>query len=149
MNRLKEIRKEKNITQLEIANYLKIKQNSYSQYETGKRDLPTLTLKKLANYLNTNLDYIFNLTHVKENYPQSKIVKINNNMNRLKELREDRDLYQKDIAKVINMTQTAYSTYETGLCDIPNRILINLANFYNVSIDYILYMTDERKPFNR
>lgn len=68
-------------------------------------------------------------------------------MNRLKELREDKDLYQKDIAKVLNMSQTGYSQYETETNDIPTEILKKLAKYYNTSIDYILYLTDERKPY--
>ncbi len=68
-------------------------------------------------------------------------------MNRLKELREDKDLFQKDIAKYLNMSQTGYSQYETETNDIPTEILRNLADYYNTSIDYILYRTDERKPY--
>lgn len=68
-------------------------------------------------------------------------------MNRLRDLRENRDLYQKDIAKILNMSQTGYSQYETETNDIPTEILKKLADFYSVSIDYILYRTDERKPY--
>ena len=68
-------------------------------------------------------------------------------MNRLKELREDKDLFQKDIAKYLNMSQTGYSQYETETNDIPTEILRNLADYYNTSIDYLLYRTDERKPY--
>ena len=70
-------------------------------------------------------------------------------MNRLKDLREDRDLLQKDIAKVLNMSQTGYSKYEVGTNDIPTKILIQLAKFYNTSVDYILGLTDETKPYRR
>jgi len=68
---------------------------------------------------------------------------------RIRELREDRDLTQKQIAKLLNMSQTGYSQYETGKNDIPTKILIELANFYNTSIDYILGLTNETKPYNR
>lgn len=68
-------------------------------------------------------------------------------MNRLKELREDKDMFQKDIAKYLNMSQTGYSQYETETNDIPTEILRNLADYYDTSIDYILYRTDERKPY--
>ncbi len=68
-------------------------------------------------------------------------------MNRLRELRENRDLYQKDLAKILNMSQTGYSQYETETNDIPTEILKKLASFYGVSIDYLLYCTDERKPY--
>ncbi len=68
-------------------------------------------------------------------------------MNRLKELREDKDLFQKDIAKYLNMSQTGYSQYETETNDIPTEVLKNIADFYDTSIDYLLYRTDERKPY--
>lgn len=68
-------------------------------------------------------------------------------MNRLRDLREDKDLYQKDVAKVLNMSQTGYSQYETETNDIPTDILRKLAKFYGTSIDYILCQTDERKPY--
>ncbi len=70
-------------------------------------------------------------------------------MNRLKELREDKDLYQKDVAKILNMSQTGYSQYETETNDIPIEILKKLADYYNTSIDYLLYRTDERKPYKK
>ena len=70
-------------------------------------------------------------------------------MNRLRELREDKDLFQKDIAKYLNMSQTGYSQYETETNDIPTEILRKLADYYNTSIDYILYRTDERKPYKK
>ncbi len=66
---------------------------------------------------------------------------------RLKGLREDKDLLQKDIAKVLNVTQVAYSCYEIGRRQIPVDALIKLALFYNTSIDYLLGLTDERKPY--
>ena len=70
-------------------------------------------------------------------------------MNRLRDLREDRDLLQKDIAKILNMSQTGYSKYEVGTNDIPTDILKKLASFYDTSIDYLLCLTDERKPYPR
>lgn len=68
-------------------------------------------------------------------------------MNRLKDLREDRDLLQKDIAQILNMLQTGYSKYEVGTNDIPTDILKKLASYYDTSIDYLLCLTDERKPY--
>lgn len=70
-------------------------------------------------------------------------------MNRLKELREDRDLLQKDIAKVLEIDQSNYSKYELEKINIPLEYLSKLADFYNTSVDYILYRTDERKPYKK
>ena len=70
-------------------------------------------------------------------------------MNRLKELREDRDLYQKDIAKLIHIDQSNYSKYELEKINIPVETLRRLADYYNTSIDYILYRTDVRKAYHK
>lgn len=68
---------------------------------------------------------------------------------RIRDLREDKDLSQTKIAKFLNMSQTGYSKYEVGTNDIPTKILIQLAKFYNTSIDYLLGITDEIKPYKR
>lgn len=68
---------------------------------------------------------------------------------RLKDIREDRDLLQSDIAKILNTTQSQYSLYENGLRTIPIEKLIILSKFYNVSTDYLLGLTNERKPYSR
>ena len=66
---------------------------------------------------------------------------------RIKDLREDKDLSQKEIAKILNMSETGYSKYEVGTNDIPTKILIKLAQFYNTSVDYLLGLTDNKKPY--
>ena len=68
-------------------------------------------------------------------------------MNRLKDLREDRDLKQTEIAKILGISQRGYSHYETEDNNIPNNILIKLAKFYNTSVDYILGITNIKKPY--
>ena len=60
---------------------------------------------------------------------------------RIRDLREDRDLTQKEMAKALSCSQQVYSNYELGQRDIPTDILINLSAFYNVSTDYILGIT--------
>lgn len=69
------------------------------------------------------------------------------NINRLKEIREDNDLSQKDIAKILNTTQQQYSKYELGIRVIPLEKINILASFYNTSIDYLFGNTDERRPY--
>lgn len=61
---------------------------------------------------------------------------------RIRNLREDKDMTQTQIAKILEMSQTGYSKYETGENDIPTNILIKLADYYNVSVDYLLNRTD-------
>lgn len=64
---------------------------------------------------------------------------------RIRNLREDKDMNQTSIAKILGMSQTGYSKYETGENDVPTAILIKLADFYNVSVDYILERTNNPK----
>lgn len=68
---------------------------------------------------------------------------------RIRNLREDKDLTQKQIGQLLNMSQTGYNQYEIGKNDIPTKILIELAKFYNTSTDYLLGITDEIKPYPR
>ena len=68
---------------------------------------------------------------------------------RLRDLREDRDLNQTDVARLLHVSQTTYSRYESGTLDIPSASLITLARFYQTSVDYLLGLTDESKPYHR
>ncbi len=63
---------------------------------------------------------------------------------RIRDLREDRDLTQKQVAQILGMSQTGYSKYETGENDIPTIVLIKLADFYQTSTDYLLGRTDQK-----
>lgn len=67
-------------------------------------------------------------------------------MNRLRDLREDRELKQKDLAAFLGCTQTAYSRYELESRDIPTDVLHQLADYYNTSIDYLLGRTNNFAP---
>lgn len=68
-------------------------------------------------------------------------------MERLRDIREDHDLKQSDIAKLLNVTQQTYSRYETDEISIDKESLIKLAEYYHTSVDYLLGLTDERKPY--
>lgn len=69
------------------------------------------------------------------------------NISRLKEIREDKDLNQSDVAKALGIKQQQYSEYEIGKRLIPINYLSDLADYYDTSIDYLLSKTDERKPY--
>lgn len=66
---------------------------------------------------------------------------------RIRDLREDSDMTQTQVAKMLGMSQTGYSKYETGENDIPTDVLIKLSKFYNTSIDYLLGQTDRRERY--
>ena len=66
MNKLKEVRKENNLLQKDMARILKMSQNGYSQYENEITDIPSVTLKRIACYFNVSVDYLLNLTNIKD-----------------------------------------------------------------------------------
>lgn len=66
---------------------------------------------------------------------------------RIRDLREDRDLTQKEIAEYLHIKQNTYSQYENGQRQVPIDVLIALAKYYHTSTDYILELTDEIKPY--
>lgn len=69
---------------------------------------------------------------------------------RIRDLRKDNDLNQEHLAKMLNISQTTYSRYESGKLDIPTQSLIKIAQFYSTSVDYLLNLTDQKKrsPFS-
>lgn len=69
------------------------------------------------------------------------------NFTRIRDLREDNDLTQKEIGKILNVAQRTYSSYENGVTNIPVQCVIKLAKFYNTSTDYLLGLTDISKPY--
>ena len=66
---------------------------------------------------------------------------------RLRDLREDRDLPQRRLAELLHVSQATYSRYESGALDIPSAALIALARFYETSIDYLVGLTDCPEPY--
>ncbi|MBR2311676.1 MAG: helix-turn-helix transcriptional regulator [Clostridia bacterium] len=64
---------------------------------------------------------------------------------RIRDLREDRDLSQADVAKMLHVSQSTYSRYESGVLDVPSAVLVALATFYGVSVDYLLGLKDTPK----
>lgn len=66
---------------------------------------------------------------------------------RIRDLREDSDLKQRELAEILCCSQRVYSNYERGDLDIPTEVLIKLAKFYRTSVDYILELTDKKEPY--
>ncbi|MBE6785583.1 MAG: helix-turn-helix transcriptional regulator [Ruminococcaceae bacterium] len=66
---------------------------------------------------------------------------------RIRDLREDKDLTQKQMGEILSCSQRVYSNYERGELDIPTEILVKLADFHNTSTDYLLNRTDNIKPY--
>ena len=68
---------------------------------------------------------------------------------RIRNLREDKDFTQSEIAEILHCSQVCYSNYENGKRDIPTQVLLKLAKFHNTSVDYLLGNTNEKRPYPR
>ena len=81
------------------------------------------------------------LFQIKHNNPEVIIMQFKN----LRGIREDRDIRQREVAEYLNVSQNTYSQYETGIISLTADVLIKLADYYNVSIDYLLDRTNNPK----
>ena len=68
---------------------------------------------------------------------------------RIRQLREDKDLIQEEVGKILHLKQPHYARYETGKRDFPAEYIVKLAEFFEVSTDYIFNLTDDPTPYNR
>ena len=140
--RLKDLREDKDLTQKEVAELIGKSRSGYSNYESGACDIPTDVLIILADFYGTSIDYMLGETHQRSRHRFAK-----HSENRYKELRKMKQMSQNELAQRIGMSQIGYSKYETGRCGTPTTILIKLARIYNVSIDYLLGLTDVEERY--
>lgn len=142
--RYKDIREDRDLSQQEIADVLKINRISYVRYENGLRQMPIDKLILLTEFYNTSIDYLIGETDIKERYTASKIKRL-----KLKYLREKHKLSQKELAAFLKIHQVQYNRYETEKRLIPLDKLIFLSSFYNTSIDYIVGLTDDIQRYTK
>ena len=146
MNRLRELREDGNFIQTDIAKTLGIAKNTYCEIENDKYELSMNSLKILSKFYKTSVDYLLYRTDNREAYPKS-IIKTIGKMNRLKELRTKIKKTQKEFAEDVSIPINTYKNYEQMLSGLNYDLLNKLANYYNTSIDYIIYNTDNIKPY--
>ena len=140
---IKDIREDRDKLQKEVAEYLGITYTAYCKYETGQNKSPVHRVIALAEYYDVSVDFLLGETRRLVRHPASA----NKCGNRLREIRMKHKLNQTQIAEKINMSQMGYSKYETGEIMLHTRLLIKLSRIYNVSIDYLLGLTDTEERY--
>ena len=144
-SRIKEIRIEKNKTQKDIANLLKINQSTYSKFEINKANITIEKLNELANYYHVSLDYLLKITD------NPKIRMINKELDkkligeRLKTIRKEKKLYQDTLAKDIGTGHSLISEYESGKRLISLTYGYAICKKYNISMDYLYGKINKNK----
>lgn len=140
--RIKAIREDSDLTQTEIASILQVNRSAYSLWELGINIIPLNKLNEFCNFFNLSLDYILEITDVK-NYTL-----VNKNINkvilskRLKEIRKKERKTQEEIARLLNTTHSTWSAYENNKVLIPTIFIWKFAKEYNCSIDWLCGRTN-------
>ena len=143
-DRIKLIREERELTQKEMAEILNIKRPAYSLWEINKNIIPLFKLNQFCNTFSLSLDYIANLSKVRNrnlNYIEIDIIEVGK---RLKEIRRELKLTQEKLASKFNTTHSAISAYENGVTLIPTIFLVEFAKISNVSLDYFCGKTNDK-----
>lgn len=137
--RLFDLRKYKDLSQIKLADYLGITQQTYSLWEKGTKIIPLKHLNNLSNFYEISMDYIVGLTDEKNNSGIIKLTELNKNEigSRIKKIREDNNLTLRDLAKELNTTSSTISAYETGKTLILTAFAYQICIKYNVSLDWL------------
>lgn len=140
--RIRDLREDKDMTQAQLSKHLMCSQRVYSNYERGDVNIPTDILIKLADFHGVSVDYLLGRTDVPPSTPTAHL-ESTQIKTKLKQLRKDRGLTQIALQVQTGIEQALLSKYENGERIPPTETLILLADFYGVSIDYILCRTDK------
>ena len=143
--RIIDLRYERDLKQLELAEILKIAPTTYNNYENEYERMPIKHLNNLCNYFNVSLDYIMGFTSIR-NYSNSKS-NINNYQTgkRLKSMRKEKQLKQVNLAEFLNTSQSTIAKIETGENALATPFLYQICKKYHLSADYLLGKIDEPK----
>lgn len=141
--RLKELRKEKGLNQIEIANYFGTSQPAYQAWESGRRTPAQKSLEKLAKFFNVSVSYLLGETNIR-NFSGLTTPKEQSHApseptigERLKSARKEAGLLQEEVAEHFNITQQAYQVWESGKRNPKKETIQKLADYFNVSYAYL------------
>ncbi len=134
--RLKDIRIENDLTQTQIAKILNTTQNSYNRWENNVELISLKKLTRVCNYFNTSMDYLVGITrnnigNGKHDFNYSIVG------NNIKIFRKDNKLSQKDLATLLNTSQSTISAYEAGKTIILTAFALEIVKKYNISLDWL------------
>lgn len=143
--RLKQLRLDEDLKQSDLGKLLEVSSSTIGMYEQGRRYPDFDTLIKISNYFDVSTDYLLGKTNKRKEQNTS-----DNNLKKmkaiLKELRTEKGVSQKEVAKSLNTTDVTIGRYENGDREPKGEMLYSLAKYYDVSVDYILGYSDKRKP---
>lgn len=143
--KLKEIRLENNLSQLEMAKKIGIARQTYNHYEIRENIIPLKHLNTISNCFNVSIDYLFGLTNNRNYNFKNKDIILNISSERLKQIRKELGLTQVALAEILNTFHTVIVDYEHGKNLIATPFLYTISKKYKISADYLLGKTNDPK----
>lgn len=144
-DRIKLIREEKELTQMQMAEILNVKRSAYSLWEINKNVIPLVKLNKFCNIFSLSMDYITGLSDIKEYDLRYSELDTKDIGKRFKQARKELNFTQEKLAKIFNTTHSAISAYENGVTMIPTIFLIEFAKISNISLNWFCGKTDNQQ----
>ena len=136
LKKFHDIRVDNDLSQKKMSEILNISEDTYGNYENGRSAMPIYVAVRFANYFNLNLDYLLNLAD-KKSLNCHKEFDAKECAERILKIRKDKGMSQEQLARMLNIPQRTYSSYEHGDRAIPLEFIFNLAVISNISIDYL------------
>ena len=146
--RFKLIREKSDLTQEKVANILGISKSNYNYFENEERFIPLKHLNNYCDYFNVSMDYVFNLSSLSINHKSSFKLDPVLVGRRIRKIRKLNNLTQKQLASLVNTSQSTISSYEKGNTLIITAFLYGLCRCLNVSMDYITGRSNVIKIFH-
>ncbi len=145
--RLKIIREKRELTQRALAKELKISKSYYNYFETGERIIPIKRLNDFCNYFNVSFDYVLGLDDKSIVSKKNFVIDAKLIGTRIREIRLKNNLKQKELAKLLNTSQSTISSYEKGKTIILTAFLYEMCIKLHASSDYILGKRNVMKTY--
>ena len=141
-DKIKDLREDNDITQEKIAKFLNTERSTYSNWENGHFDMPLDKCNELANYYHVTIDYLLGLSNNHKYVEDSKDIDWAILSERLKKEIKSKNFSQSYVGKKIGFPQVTYSNFERGFRKPTTFKLLIIAQFYNVSMDYLVGRCD-------
>ena len=131
------LRNKKEISQREMAKILKVSKSTYARWETQEEIIPLYHLTNFCEYFKVSMDYILGISNINKyhNYDYKKKIDKTTIGNNIKLVRKKNKLTQKDLAKILNTSQSTISAYENGKTLVLTAFIYSLATQFNLSVD--------------
>ena len=136
-SKLRDLREYHDFTQQYVANILGVKQQTYAEWESGRKIIPLKHLVTLATFYNKSIDYLLGLTNKQESFIYKELDKSEIGR-KIKLIRKNNNILQKDLANMLNTTPSTICAYEKGKTLILTIFLYQICKQYNYSLDLII-----------